>query len=924
MEATGGSGGDGNVAGSRRSVMSVRNWLSSRLAAFRERRDREKDLDRELKAHLDLEAEEQQESGLSPEEARYAARRAFGNTTLVQEDVHAIWNLGWLERFHRDVKYAARSLRKNPVFTLVAVLTLALGIGANTAIFSTIDALMLRPLPFSAADQLVRIYSTKNGIPIRGTSAAGGPSVLDMRDFAQNSHSFQKMVAYDAWRKNVSFGNSAEPEQMRVGLVPAAYFEVLDVQPIMGRLFTEGENQEGKHYVAAISARLWKDRFAGDSAILGRKIRINDELYIIVAVIPDVIPEWMESARVGPIEVWTPFAPSSALSESSRGARGASALARMKPGVSLEQAQADLSAIAARLAAEYPVDGGIGVAVTRLSYTRVGTLRPMLFLLMGAVSLILLIACVNLANLLLARNSARQRELSVRAALGAGRGALIQQLLAETLLLSLIGGAVGLALAQIGLVSLTRMHPANLSQLDSMGIDWRVLAFTVLVSLATSLLFGVGPALTGTRLNLVDALKQGGRSGSSGRSTQRVRNLLVVTEIAMSLMLLVGATLLVRSIMLLDHQHLGIRQDHLLKGHIYVPGVHYPNPGAIARFCDEFATRVRALPGIIDATVTTVYPPNNGWTQMLNIPGHPFTRIQDIPSAQFGVADSHFLRTLGIPLIQGRDFAESDSATSPPVALIGEEFKSRYFPTEDPIGRQIHIGPPPFLQIAPGANISDSADVTIIGVVGDFRNAGLAHPPEPQITVLYSQHPVVNYGFKDIVIRTASEPRLLVPEIRRQLHELDSDMPFAEVQTMEELVSAQTGGQRFTTILLASFAAAGLLLAVVGIYGVVSFLVTQRKQELAVRIALGASRVTVLWLVLKQGLEMATIGAALGLFGAWATQKLTSGLLFGISPVDPVTFAGAAVFLLSVAAIASAIPGARVMTIDPAQTLRQD
>jgi len=294
--------------------MSVRNWFSSRLTAFRERRYRERDLGRELKAHLDLEAEEQQASGLSPEEARYAARRAFGNTTLVREDVHAIWNLGWLARFQRDVNYAARSLRKNPVFTLVAVLTLALGIGANTAIFSTIDAVMLRPLPFSAADQLVRIYSTKNGVPIRGTGAAGGPSVLDMRDFAQNSHSFQKMVAYDAWRKNVSFGNSAEPEQMRVGLVPAAYFEVLEIQPIMGRLFTDEENHEGKNYVAAISARLWRERFAGDKAILGQKIRINDELYIVVAVMPGVIPEWMESARVGPIEVWTPFAPSNVLS----------------------------------------------------------------------------------------------------------------------------------------------------------------------------------------------------------------------------------------------------------------------------------------------------------------------------------------------------------------------------------------------------------------------------------------------------------------------------------------------------------------------------------------------------------------------------------------------------------------------------------
>jgi predicted permease len=904
--------------------MIVWNWLRSRLAALSESRDRENELNRELASHLDLEAEEQQESGLSPEEARYAARRTFGNTTLVREDVRAIWTLAWLEHFLRDVKYAARSLRKNPVFALVAVLTLALGIGANTAIFSAIDALMLRPLPFPHADQLVRIYSTKDGVPIRGTGAAGGPSPLDMRDFVQNSHSFQKMVAYDAWRKNVSFGNSADPEEMRVGLVPAAYFEILELQPIMGRLFTEQENREGKNYVAAISARLWRERFAGDPAILGQKIRINDEPYTIVAVMPDVIPEWMESARVGPIEVWTPFAFANLYSESSRGSRGDFALARMKPGVSIEQAQADLATIAAALAAAHPVDQGIGVAVKRLSDTRVGELRPMLFLLMGAVGLILLIACVNLANLLLARNSARQRELSVRAALGAGRGALVRQLLAETLLLSLIGGAVGLALAQIGLTGLMKMHPASLPQLASIELDWRVMAFTFVLSLATTLLFGVGPALTGTRLNLVDALKQGGRSGGSGRPTQRVRNVLVVSEMAMSLMLLVGATLLVRSIVILEHQRLGIRADHLVKGHIYVPGTRYPDPGAIARFCDDFATHVRAIPGIIDATITTVYPPNNGWTQMLNIPGHPFTRLRDIPTAQFGVTDAHFLRTLGVPLIHGRDFAPSDVASTPPVALISEEFQRRYFSKEDPIGRQIHIGPPAFLQIAPGGNVTDSSDVTIIGVVGDIRNAGLARPPEPQLIVLYSQHPIVNYGFKDIVVRTASEPRLLASEIRRQLHTLDPDMPFAEVQTMDELVEAQTGGQRFTTILLASFAVAGLLLAVVGIYGVVSFLVTQRKRELAVRIALGAGRATVLWLVLRQGLEMAAIGALIGLCSAWAMHKLTSGLLFGVSPVDPATFAGAAAFLLTVATIATAIPGARALTIDPASTLRQE
>jgi len=419
-------------------------------------------------------------------------------------------------------------------------------------------------------------------------------------------------------------------------------------------------------------------------------------------------------------------------------------------------------------------------------------------------------------------------------------------------------------------------------------------------------------------------LKQGGRSGTAGKGGKRMRNLLVATEMAMSLMLLVAASLVVQSLARLNRQSLGIRQDHLLKGHFYVPGVRYPDPSAIARFCDQFANKIRALPGVIDATVTTIYPPNNGWTQMLGIPGHPATRIQDIPAAQFGVADAHFRTTLAIPLVRGRDFAESDIATSPPVALVTEEFRRRYFPSQDPLGQKIHIGPPQFMQLPSGAGVTDSSDVTIVGIIGDFRNNGLALPPEPQIVVLYSQHPLVNYGFKDIVIRTASEPSSLAPAIRRQLHDLDSDMPFAEVQTMEALVEEESGGERFTAVLLSLFAAAGLVLAIVGIYGVVSFAVAQRNQELALRIALGATRANVLWLVLKQGLEMATIGAAIGLLGACATQKLTSSLLFGISPVDPATFAGGAALLLAVAAMASAIPGVRVMRIDPSEVLRQD
>ena len=905
--------------------MSVWNWLRSRIArvAAWQRRDRDAEVEREFEAHLALEVEEQQDSGLPPEEARYAARRAFGNTTRIQEDVREIWSAIWVKRFARDVKYAARSLRKSPGFAAVAILTLALGIGANTAIFSAINALMLQPLPFAAADQLVRIYSIQKGM-VNTFANPDGPSALDVRDFAQRSRSFQNMVAYDTWAKNVSFGESAgQPEQMEVGLVPAVYFDILGIRPIIGRLFSEDENQEGKNYVAAISAQLWRNRFDGDLSILGRKIRINGEPYAIVAVMPDVIPAWVEPGRHS--EIWTPFPYSPDMwTESGRGERGYAVLARLKPGASLEQAQADLSVIAAALAAEHPVDEGVGVAVKRLADSRVGALRPMLYLLMGAVSLILLIACVNLANLLLARNSARERELAVRTALGAGRGGLVRQLLAETLLLSLMGGAVGFAGAEIGLKALARMHPENLPQLGSVGIDWRVLTFTLTVSLVTSLLFGPAPAFMGTRLDLVDALKQGGRSRMSGHSSQRVRSLLVITEMAMCLMLLVGASLLIRSIMRLQGQNLGIRQDHLLRGRIYLPPVRYTNPGVRERFCDDFGTRVRAVPGVIEATVTTVYPPNNGWTQMLVIPGHPVTRIQDIPSAQFGVADRHFLRTLGIPLIRGRDFAESDSATSPPVALISEEFKRRYVATEDPIGQKIHIGPPQLPGIAVEENITDDVDVTIIGVIGDFKNAGLIRAPQPQITVLYSQHPLVNGGFKDILIRTASDPYSVESDVRSQLRALDSDMPLAEVQTIDELVERSTGGQRFTTVLFASFAVAGLALAVVGIYGVVSFLVAQRKQEMAVRMALGASHGKVLWLVLNHGLKMAAIGAAIGLCGAWAAQKFTAGLLYGISPLDPLTFAGAPVFLLAVAAIACAIPGARVLRIDPAQALRQD
>lgn len=898
-------------------------WLHSRLSPLFRRRALDAGLERELQSHLNLEAQEQRESGVAPEEALYAARRALGNTALIAEDVRESWGLAWLDKFLCDVRYAARSLRHSPGFTAVAVLTLALGIGANSAIFSVIDAVVLQRLPFRDPDRLVRIYSTKNGALLTGFANPGGPSFLDVRDFAERGHSLESFVLYDNWRKNVSFGtNTAEREQMRVGLIPAEFFPLLGVQPLLGRLFTQEEGLEGKGHFAAISARIWRERCSADPAILGRTIRINAEPYTIVAVMPDVMPGWMET---GVIEVWTPhdFAHEQ-WAENSRNDRGFAVLARLLPGVSVGQAQKNLDAVATDLAATHAEDDGVGVQVTRLADTRAGAMRPMLLLLMAAVSLILLIACANLANLLLARNSARQRELAVRTALGAGRTGLVRQLLAETLVLSLLGGAAGLLLAHFGAAALLKMQTLELLHLGAVGMDWRVAAFTLAVSLATSLLFGLAPALTGTRLNLVDALKQGGRSGSPSQSAHRLRHVLVVTEMALTLMLLVGATLLVKSMIRLEALGLGIRPDHLLRAQLYLPPVSYTDPAAITRFSDEFGARVRAIPGVLDASITSIMPPKNGWTQMLEVPGHPAARLQDVPQAQFGVSDTHLMKTLGVPLLRGRDFSEADGASTPPVALISEEFRRRYFPAADPIGQRVHIGPPGFLGLPRGENVSDDADATIVGVVGDFRNVSLVLPPEPQITVLYSQHPLVNYGFKDIVIRTATDPNALVPEIRRQLHAIDSELPLAEVKTMDDVVAQQTGDQRFTTVLFSLFAVAGLALAIIGIYGVNSYLVARRTQELAVRMALGATPADILGLILRQGFNMGAIGAAIGLFGAYAVRQLMSGLLFGVSPVDLPTFAGAAACLLGVGLLASAIPGARAMRIELTQALRED
>ncbi|MEA2258163.1 MAG: hypothetical protein QOJ51_988, partial [Acidobacteriaceae bacterium] len=710
---------------------------------------RDADLERELRSDLELEEEEQRERGLSAEEASYAARRAFGNSCLIKEQTHEAWGWAAFERLLQDLHYAFRQMRRSPGFAVVVVLVLvlALAIGANASIFSVLDAVLLRPLEFSNANRVVQITSVKNGKPV-------GMSGPDLRDFATQSHTFEKMAIYDQWRKNVSTSpRGADAAEVLVGLAPAEFFEALGIQPLLGQLFTADEGLEGRNHVALITETFWKSHYQRDPKILGRTLSINDQPYTIIGVLPATIPGWLHKAQAQ-LPVFEPFVPGPGVwNEPARGGRGNGSLGLLKPGVTIGQAQADLARIAENLAATHPVDREISVAIAPLATMRTGDLRPLLLLLAGAVGLILLIACSNLAALLLARNTARQREFAMRKALGAGRAALVRHVLTETLALSLMGSGFGLALAWGTTRALRLTDPGKIPQLLELTLDWRVVLFTLAAGLGTCLLFGMAPALLSTRVDAVGVLKEGGRT-SSGASRQGFRKVLVTAQIALSLMLLVGAGLLIQTLERLQNQDLGFRVDHLMRGHLYLPPAQYQSAESITQFCDRLTERIRAVPGVRDMSVTTIYPPNDGWRMMFSIEGRALSRLEDVPSSIFGVVDANYLRTAGIPVMEGRDFSESDGERTLPVAIVNQAFVKQYFPDEDPIGRRIELGAPASLIAQDVWMGSQRETVTIAGVMRDNRDQGLGLPVAPQLISLFRQTPVVNFGFKDVLVRS--------------------------------------------------------------------------------------------------------------------------------------------------------------------------
>jgi len=790
--------------------------------------------------------------------------------------------------------------------------------------FSIINSVMLRPLPFQDADRLVRVWSTDK-------SLVTGPSPLDTRDFNNSSSTFEGLVAYDIWPKNLSgLSGDIRAEQISVGLVPAEYFQILKVQPLMGRYFTAEENQPGKNFVAALNYSFWQSHFDGDKSILGKTVRINNEPYTIVAVMPDVIPEWMEMPH-GKVHVWTPFAQYPDIwKPDHRGDRGFAVIGRLKPGVTLREAKADLSRVAANLSQEYLVDRGLGVDVQWLSDIRVGNLRPVLILLMGAVALILLIACANLANLLLARNSFRYREIAVQSALGASKWVLLRQLLTETLLMAAIGGMLGVTLAWAACSTLERVHPAKLPQLNSITLDINVLLFAVGLSVLTSVLFGILPSLSATRVNLATALKDSGRSATASSSRQYGRQMLAVAEMAFAVMLVIAAGLVIQSLLKFQQQQPGFQADHLLTAHLYLPKTRYIDTTKINEFCRELQERVQVLPGVQSAAIATqpglpdpTYS-SNGWLQPFTFPGRVPEHAEDIPSVRFGLADSHYLHTTRIPLLQGRDFSDSDIGKLPRVALVNQAFVDRYMPNVDPVEKELDLGIPGKLLGVPPAP-DDQMPLKVVGVIGNVKNLGMARPPAPEIIAFFYQYTSRGYngGFKFLLARTKGEPTALIPAIRNTLNQIDPDVPLALVRTVEDMMSLQAGDGRFNAILFGVFAGIGMLLAIVGVYGVTSYLIAQRTQEIAVRIALGAQQGSISWLLIKQGIFIGAIGAILGMTGAFILRQGVAKLVYGISPVDPATFIGAAVLLVCFCILAVVVPIKRALRLSPVAALHE-
>ena len=864
----------------------------------------DRELQEEMRLHRELREEQRVREGTPQRSAGAAAAQAFGNEVELRERSGDVWGRRMLENFLQDLRYGARNLLRTPGFTAVAILTLALGIGANAAIFSVVNAVLLRPLPYKDADRLVTVLHD-------GSDPVAVANYFDWRD---QSTSFEAMAGADYWTPNLT--NSDPPEHLWGLQVTQNLLPMLGVDPILGRWFAPGEDKIGAEHEVILSARLWKPRFNSDPAILGKVITLDGEGYTVVGVMPadfKFAPFWATRA-----ELWVPNALGDRTNRSGNHLR---VFARLNQGVTLQQARAEIAGITARLEKQFPGTNR-RVMVTPLKENVVGDVRGPLLVLLGAVGFVLLIACANVAHMLLARTADRQKEIAVRTALGAGSGRMVRQFLTENLLLAAAGAAAGALLAFWATRSLVALAPAYLPRVDTVRIDSRAILFVIGITALTTLLFGMAPTIQGTAGGLSGALKEGTRGGSDGVSRGRMRSLLMASEFALAFMLLIGAGLMIRSFSALESLDPGFNPRNVLSMVVSVAGAKEAEPGQRAVFYPQLLERIRALPGVVSAGGINHLPlAGDSWGWPFSIEGRPKSLPGESPNGVYRIVMPGYFATMQLPILRGRDISPQDDTRAPGVVVINERAAARYWPGEDPIGKRITFD---------NEDVNPRKWLTIVGIAKNAKQEEWAAKivPETYISALqtksFMESGGSHYAYITVVIRTSGDLAAMVNAVKNTVWSLDKNLPISEVLTMSEVVREANAQPRFEMLLLGAFGGVALLLAAVGIYGVMNYAVARRTREIGIRMSLGATRAQMLRMVLAQGLKQALIGAMIGLAGALMLSRLMGKMLYGVRPTDPLTFCGVAIVLGAAATLAICVPARRATHIEPIVALRHE